>query len=831
MTARKKRIWPGLAAVTLLAALLFGGCPQSPEPARYTISFDSHGGSGVAAITGDEGAKVEEPAAPTKEGKTFTGWYSAAEGGTLYAWPHTLEADVTMHARWQDNTQPPVQHTITFNSHDGSPVEDITADAGTLVAQPGDPAKEGYAFAGWYSAETQGTLYTWPHTLTGDVTMHARWRDTALPPPAQHTITFDSQEGSAVDPVTADAGTQVAKPGEPLREGYAFQGWYDAASGGTEYTAWPHTLTGDVTMYAHWRENEPDFPAPANLRAAVSGDNVELVWDSVQGAALYEFWYSAGNADSGGAQWYQDVEDPVFTMEQLSRGIVWYFWIKAKKADGTRSPFSERAQAVLPVQPPDAASIVASPDNNALIVVWEPADGATGYLVYTSESSLATSAVPKNSIDDPAITWTTLSGLVNGKTYYIWIKSKYGSGNLSELSARKSGVPGEPGDPATPVLYATGQVYGGLSGTDRICLVWNPAANATSYEIAWNTVDTTAGASTASNIYGTSYLLGGKTGETLVSGSTYYLWVRAKAGSKESAITPSVSVKLGERLPEAYVGTFLSRWPDVEERFAGERPYYMDGHRVGPISEMAGVFPWNVAGRESPIGPSPGLYEKVAEPYPLPGIMRTRRATSGMTHLSPVSPSGYALDAARDQYVFYDGLVMGMAVCGVVRAVIYRDGNYIAVCELEKSDGTSELFDLSFSRANNTETPPYKAVFGLQRLGQSPFSDPANIEAGQLNAALRSFVNGGVAYPSIRLGWRGGGKSGTENLEQEDPSIPYRDYYNPLLIRPEIITGVVNPLLAAAGVGLPGGWWTKTTASAEPLDQRIVDAFWAGMLW
>ena len=479
------------------------------------------------------------------------------------------------------------------------------------------------------------------------------------------------------------------------------------------------------------------------------------------------------------------------------------------------------------MEPPDAASIVVSPDNKALIVVWPPAEGAAGYLVYTSESSRDSTAVPRNNIDNPGITWTTLSGLANGTTYYIWIKSKYGDGKLSELSERKSGVPGEPGEPGVPVIYATGQVYGGLSGTDRICLAWDPAANATSYEIVYNTVDSAAGASTASNIYGTSYLLVGKPGEDLVSGSTYYLWVRAKAGSKASALTPPVSVKLGERLPEAYVGTFMSRWPDVEDRYAGDRPYYMDGHKVGPISEMADVFPWNVAGRQSPIGPSPGKYAPVNKPYPLPGIFQS----VGMTHLSEVLPSGYALDHNRDQYVFYDGLVMGFSVCGVVRALIYRDGNYIAVCEQEKANGTSELFDLTFSPANSAETPPYKAVFGLQRLGSSPFSDPANIEAGQLNAAMRSFVNGGVAYCALRLGWRGGGKYGTQNLREEDSSIPYRDYYNPLLIRPEIITGVVNPLLAAAGVGLPSGWWTKTTASPEPLDQRIVDAFWAGVTW
>jgi uncharacterized repeat protein (TIGR02543 family) len=762
MTVRKNRFVPGLAAVTLLAALLLPGC--------------------------------ENPVA--------------------------------------DKKQETERYTITFESHGGSPVAAITGDAGTAVDRPADPEKEGYAFTGWRSAETQGTLYTWPHTLGADVTMHAHWRDTARPPPAQHTITFDSQEGSAVDPVTADAGTQVAKPGNPLREGYAFQGWYDAASGGTEYTDWPHTLTGDVTMYARWQENEPggnagDFPAPENLRATVAGNGVELVWDSVPGAVCYEFWYSPDSADSGSARWYEDVEDPVFTMGQLSHGVVWRFWVKAKKADGTTSPFSESAQAVLPVEPPDAASIVVSRDDKALLVAWEPVDGATGYTVYASESYRESNAVPRYTTDNPGVTWATISGLENGKTYSIWIKSKYGEGDLSGFSGRVEGIPGDPGIPGIPVLYAVGQVYGGKTGTDRICVVWDPAANATSYELLYNTVNTTANASTASNIYGTSYLLGGKAAETLIPGATYYLWVRAKAGSKESGLTPSVSVQLGERLPDAFVGTFLSRWP------SGGRPYYMDGHRVGPISEMADVFPWNVAGRQSPIGPSPGKYAPVAEPYPLPGIMPLMPERTGITHLSPVSPSGYVLDHEHDQYVFYDGLVMGMAVFGVVRAVMHDfNHHYIAVCEMELTNNRSSVFDFSFSPSSSAEIPPYRAVFGLQRLGlNKPFSSAANIEAGQLNAAMRSFVDGGVAYPAIRLGWRGGGRSGTENLVEEDSSIPCRDIYNPLLIRPEVINVQVNPVLAAAGVSLPADWWTKTTASPDPLDPVIVNAFWNAMVW
>jgi uncharacterized repeat protein (TIGR02543 family) len=67
----------------------------------YTITFESHGGSAVAAITGNEGTEAAKPENPARTEYTFTGWFSGETGGTEYTWPHPLTADVTMHAQWQ----------------------------------------------------------------------------------------------------------------------------------------------------------------------------------------------------------------------------------------------------------------------------------------------------------------------------------------------------------------------------------------------------------------------------------------------------------------------------------------------------------------------------------------------------------------------------------------------------------------------------------------------------------------------------------------------------------------------------------------------------------
>jgi hypothetical protein len=57
----------------------------------HSISFESNGGSNVTSITEDTGTAVSAPAAPTKAGYTFAGWYSDVELTSSYTfstWPN-----------------------------------------------------------------------------------------------------------------------------------------------------------------------------------------------------------------------------------------------------------------------------------------------------------------------------------------------------------------------------------------------------------------------------------------------------------------------------------------------------------------------------------------------------------------------------------------------------------------------------------------------------------------------------------------------------------------------------------------------------------------------
>lgn len=75
---------------------------------RYTITFDTAGGSEIAPITQDYGTAITAPEAPTREGYTFMGWDQEI--------PKTMPAEnITLKARWKDCEKPTGEIVIGTN--------------------------------------------------------------------------------------------------------------------------------------------------------------------------------------------------------------------------------------------------------------------------------------------------------------------------------------------------------------------------------------------------------------------------------------------------------------------------------------------------------------------------------------------------------------------------------------------------------------------------------------------------------------------------------------------------------------------------------------------
>jgi uncharacterized repeat protein (TIGR02543 family) len=223
-----------------------------------------------------------------------------------------------MHAQWQeDSPPPPVQYTITFDSHGGSTVQPITANSGTAVGKPADPARNGYTFQGWYSAESGGTLYAWPHTLSGTVTMHARWAV------IDYTISYTLNGGTnSGNPATYTIESGAITLADPTRTGYSFGGWYDNANfTGSAVTGIPAGSTENKTFYARWLHNVPvNISVWVNEAGniLVSNADVTISKSSVDDKAV-SFSAEVTGAYSG-IQWYLN-GDPIDGSRGTARSI------------------------------------------------------------------------------------------------------------------------------------------------------------------------------------------------------------------------------------------------------------------------------------------------------------------------------------------------------------------------------------------------------------------------------------------------------------------------------------------------------------------------------
>lgn len=131
--------------------------------------------------------------------------------------------------------------TVKF-FNDGTEVKTENVFAGDRVSAPADPVKEGYTFLGWYNGDTKFNANS-PVTETGIYT--AKWEIET------YTVTFDANGGSAVEDVTVSYGDRVSAPADPVKEGYAFLGWYTEDGELYDFTA---PVTSDLTLTAKWNE-------------------------------------------------------------------------------------------------------------------------------------------------------------------------------------------------------------------------------------------------------------------------------------------------------------------------------------------------------------------------------------------------------------------------------------------------------------------------------------------------------------------------------------------------------------------------------------------------
>ena len=201
----------------------------------YAVTLNTNGGTiadgkDVTGYTYGVGAIL--PTDVTRTGYTFKGWYDNENltGSPVTAIGGAETGNKEYWAKWEIN-----QYTITFDTNGGSEIVPITQDYGTEITAPDNPTRKGYTFKGWDKEI--------PETMPAEnITVKAQWK---INP---YTITFDTNGGSEIAPITQDYGTEITAPDNPTRKGYTFKGWDKEI---------PETMPAEnITITARWKDTE-----------------------------------------------------------------------------------------------------------------------------------------------------------------------------------------------------------------------------------------------------------------------------------------------------------------------------------------------------------------------------------------------------------------------------------------------------------------------------------------------------------------------------------------------------------------------------------------------
>lgn len=161
--------------MAVLAVVAMTGCDDEETVLqKYTVTFNSQGGSEVASQAVYAGEKIVKPANPTKEKEYFVDWYKEAECTNVWDFENeTVSQDITLYAKWTS-----IAYTVTFETNGGSAIEAQLVPEGTFATKPETvPTKEGNLFEGWYTEQTMTNLFDFYTPITKDITLYAKWMD------------------------------------------------------------------------------------------------------------------------------------------------------------------------------------------------------------------------------------------------------------------------------------------------------------------------------------------------------------------------------------------------------------------------------------------------------------------------------------------------------------------------------------------------------------------------------------------------------------------------------------------------------------------------------
>ena len=229
---------------------------------KYEISFDSAGGSAIASVTNEYDAAITAPAAPTRSGYSFVGWF---EGESAFAFGKMPARNVSLTAHWTANA-----YTVKFDPGEGSGTmadQSFVYDVAQALSANGFLAPAGKVFACWTNA-VNSTTYSDGQTVLnltsaadGSFTLYATWTEAPSYTAVFHGTGGTNATGAATYEQTIECGKATAlTPNRFTRTGYGYTGWADVEGGDVTHTngeVVTDLATEDATkdLYAVWTAN------------------------------------------------------------------------------------------------------------------------------------------------------------------------------------------------------------------------------------------------------------------------------------------------------------------------------------------------------------------------------------------------------------------------------------------------------------------------------------------------------------------------------------------------------------------------------------------------
>ena len=293
--------------------------PIEPAP-KFTVSFDSNGGSSVEAIEVEKDQKAAAPVTPTRDGYTFDGWYYGEEKWSFVG--YVVTENMTLVAKWTPN-----KNTVSFVANGGSGEMDnlVIPTDGTANLTLNGFIKDGYTFKGWATSENGEVEYEngaeYKMGTCESYTLFCVWEAN------ENTLILIADSDSSVEQSlimrTDDTHTLPAPSFQ--KPGYSIVGWSSESSGEIEYA-----LNAEYTMgtervyilYAVWEINVNDIILDMNDG---TGEKEVTKLESFATFSFpintyervgYEFagWSSTGDGDveyTDGATYKSDTESEV----------------------------------------------------------------------------------------------------------------------------------------------------------------------------------------------------------------------------------------------------------------------------------------------------------------------------------------------------------------------------------------------------------------------------------------------------------------------------------------------------------------------------------------